>query len=230
MKSVLRGICLLLLVTLVGCAAQPMKVDSSFWDRKGQKIGLVIAELPKPTTHKAGAQGLLDIAINNAMAGTLDTYLAAVDISGVNAVLTTLEDGLRKRGQIPVRLNSIKADQLVDFKAPEGAGRYGAKDLRSLSGNEPVDAVLLVNVTAAGTIRSYYGFIPTSAPSGYLTTDNVMVNAKDNILIWSALVSSTPPVQGEWDQPPTYANIDSAIKNAVTQLSSNISKTLFESP
>ena len=230
MKHLFVGFTVLLLVALTGCAPQPVKMDPAFWSATGKTIGVAISKVPTPTAHKGGSQGLLDLAINNAIAGPLELRLSTLDTHAVHAVFSKIETGLRERGQIPIKLKTIDIAKLKDFVGPDNQDRFHKKDLRGLVGSESVDVILLVQVKAIGTIRDYYGFIPTSTPAGYVYTEVSMVDADDNSLIWFEKISSVKDVEGQWDEPPNYKNLISSVNLAITKSANDIVKELFKKP
>lgn len=216
-----------LLLFVGGCAPQPLKVDQAFWSKPGQRIGLALTVPAKANASRVGAQGLLDQAINSAMAGSLEEHLATVNITALHNIVYAVSDSLKKRGQTPVVLGLITPGALQPFKTEGNSKEYSSKDLRPAGKDRQLDAILLVEVTAVGTIRSYYGFIPTSAPSGYVAADSQMVDARSNKLIWRALNAQQQAVAGEWDAPPAYASVDQAIATAIAAMPALISADLM---
>jgi len=216
-----------LLLLVGGCAPQPLKVDQTFWSKPGQRIGLALTVPAKANASRAGAQGLLDQAINSAMAGSLEAHLATVNITALNNIVYAVSDSLKKRGQTPVVLGLVTPGALQPFKTEGSNKDYGSKDLRPAGKDKQLDAILLVEVTAVGTLRSYYGFVPISAPAGYVAADSQMVDARSNKLIWRALNTQAQPVVGEWDTPPAYANVDQAIATAIAAMPALIAADLM---
>ena len=67
-KNILRGLLVSLTLIITGCASiqKPIEIDTSKWKSNEITLAVFVKPLPKPYTHKVGAQGILDIAINNA--------------------------------------------------------------------------------------------------------------------------------------------------------------------
>jgi hypothetical protein len=82
MNRLFGAVAILALSTLAGCATQgPVQLDQSYWAHKPQSVGVVIAVMPKAGTLKMGNQGLLDMAINSAMADSLTKHLQSLSMN-----------------------------------------------------------------------------------------------------------------------------------------------------
>jgi len=70
-------------LVLSGCVSfqQPVEMNFSKWQPNKTSVAILVKELPTPYTHKAGSQGLLDVAINNATASTLTKHVKSLDLS-----------------------------------------------------------------------------------------------------------------------------------------------------
>lgn len=71
---------------ITGCVTNRPNIanDQSVYTQSSKRIGVAQTITPVPYTHKAGAQGLLDIAINNAVAGGLSEHLQTVNLDNLN--------------------------------------------------------------------------------------------------------------------------------------------------
>ena len=83
------------------------------------------------------------------------------------------------------------------------------RDLGSIASATQADRIIVYRISQFGASRAYYGFIPLSAPQGFVAVYGAMVDAKTNKLMWHTGDSVADsfikePVVGEWDQPPAY--------------------------
>lgn len=210
------------LLHVVGCATQQnVAIDKGYWQNKNQKVGIVVTKLPTPTGVKMGNQGLLDVAINEAVGNPLDKHLESLNLDGFNELREQISMLYEAKGIEAVLIE----DQPVHRELPDtdkGVG-FAEKDLGALAKKHGVDQVLLVNVQAAGTIRSYYGFIPTSDPAGYCLAEASLIDAKSHKLLWRFKSEQKIAVAGEWDQPDAkFPNITTSFYKAVDMSTSQI--------
>lgn len=207
---------------LVGCATvtPDIAVNQNFWKDKKQVIAVAVADVPKPTTHKAGAQGLLDIAINDAMADELDIHLGTIDTSEINKLVDEIVGYLSQKGYDAKGIsNVINVSEISDFENEStGKGHYAEKDFRVLKEKHGADKLVLISAVRLGTIRSYYGFIPTSSPTGLSHLNGQIINLGTNELEWNQKVEQRVPFEGEeWDTPPDYPSLSKAVTTALLQ-------------
>ncbi|MDE3084988.1 MAG: hypothetical protein KGJ37_07230, partial [Verrucomicrobiota bacterium] len=94
--------------------------------------------------------------------------------------------------------------------------------------------VLVLELLNYGVMRTYYGFIPTSTPSGFATIRGRLVDIADkNSVIWDTgeqYPGNTvqEPVAGEWKQPPDYANLIAAANRALVRSRQFLHDRFFE--
>jgi hypothetical protein len=220
----LRVVALLVCMGLLGaCAQAPVNMSSRTWADKNASIAIVVVKVPTAATHKIGAQGLLDMAINNGIAGPVDTRLAASDVTKAledfQSLGKQLQDQLTARG---VKVVGVYTDyslpQLNSMHGSTGPGQQLAdKDYRTLAADLKADRALIIIPVAAGTVRSYYGFIPTSQPSGNFLADGEIVDLRSDELLWYIQVNKSVNIQSPWDAAPDYPNLTSAAEQAEQQ-------------
>jgi len=214
---------------LSGCAPARVAVKPEFWQKRDVKIGVALAPTPQAAAHKAGAQGLLDMAINAGMAGDLTTSLGKFDASAFASVREEFLAELGQRGMSAKPIaEPIALDTLPDAKV-EAEG-WHKKDFGPLGQKEGVDLVVLLSVRRLGTLRSYYGFIPLGAPKGFFEVEGVMVEAKTNKILWN--VRSEEPVSmvevaDPWDQAPDFPNVSAALATALVNGKAYLKKAYF---
>jgi hypothetical protein len=226
MKFLIRLLALLsIAVVAAGCVTTTPNFSArpDFWQQQNAVIGVAIAELPKPTAYKAGSQGLLDVAINNAAGGTLEQHLNTLDISRIEKLSDRIATYLTGRGfkikQIkePIKLEAL--NKIEQNNASGGQGSYiASRDFTSLKAKYEVDKLVLVTVSRVGTIRNYYGFIPLGAPAGISNLQGQAINLKNNGLEWNQSVSQiVPSADANWDQPPDFPGLTKAVHSAFDQ-------------
>jgi len=228
---------LMAMFLLVGCVGlQPkIDVDPAFWANKEQVIGVAVAKLPTPMSAKSGNQGLLDVLINDANSSDLDKHLAALDISSVNTLADKITDYLNQKN-----IKAVKIDDIIDDSTlPElpalseeqskSGKQFAQRDFTGLKAQHQVDKVLLIKVTRVGTMRSYYGFIPTSAPVGSSVISGQIINLSDNHLEWSQVATqNVPNAESEWDVPPDFPGLTKAALSAYEQSQQMLLNTFMQ--
>lgn len=216
MKRLFSALALLVLSTLAGCATQgPIQLGQSYWAHKPQSVGVVIAVMPKASTLKMGDQGLLDMAINSAMADPLTKHLRSLSMDQFRESGQLIATFFNRQG---IAVKVIPQD--LDLKSlPEvqhKADGFAARDFTGLKAKYGVDQLVVLQVEAAGTIRNYYGFIPTGAPQGYFACRGSLIDLSNNKLLWTAFGVQSVPIQKPWDQPSdSYPNVTTAFYQAL---------------
>lgn len=200
-------------IFLVGCASHAdVPMSESFWQNKQQKVTVAAAKAPKPQLHKQGPQGLLDVAIANAMTNDLDKRLQQIDLSWYHRMPTSFGASLKQRGVSVVPYNSQVSDD--------------QKEYTRLAINNS-DKVLVIKLEAIGAKRDYYAMVPTGAPQGYCVMSGELINVADNKVLWRYTATSAQPVQGAWDQPPAYPNLTNAIELAANSARQELLDSFF---
>ena len=223
------GAYFLLLATLTACGPKRIETDRSVWDDRDSPIGIAVVLPASGSAVKAGAQGLLDTAINEAMAGDLNAHLKQLNFAEFQNFATTVQTALSQRGYktvvVPQPLNLA---QFPDYPAPDNTPlTFERKDLRGLGQQYGVGRLLVFELGPVGTIRSYYGFVPISAPAGFAALLGRWVDLRDNHLLWQSSLSQQAAVQGDWDEPPSYPNIDRATAAAIAAVQDAALQSLF---
>ena len=217
---------------LSACTPARIAVNPTLWQQKTARVGVAVVKYPEPAAYKIGAQGLLDIAINAALAADLKAHLLTLKPDGFDTTRANFSSELQRRGlQARVVDTPIDLEKYEEFEKPDGAtGDYFDKDLKPLAGKETIDFLVLLSVNGFGTIRSYYGFIPLGAPQGYCRVSGRMIDLHSNQLMWrtteteeDAMVTSLSP----WDQEPNYPNLTLAINKAVTNAQEFLYRDFF---
>jgi hypothetical protein len=77
-----------------------------------------------------------------------------------------------------------------------------------------VDYLLVIDLIQHGTGRSYFAMTPTSPPKGTTMLTSHLIEHKEQAVLSQHLCSIVEPVQGEWDEPPEYANLLKAARDS----------------
>jgi formylglycine-generating enzyme required for sulfatase activity len=208
-------------VLATGCAPTRIGLRSDFWQERQIRVGVALAARPVAGTHKVGSQGLLDMAINAGMAADLNAHLQTLDVSDFEKIRDRFATELSNRGMnVVVLTGAVDPDKYPPRaeEAPKIENAY-VRDLTALRTEQKLDAILLLQVRRYGTIRSYYGFIPLGAPSGFFEAKGQLIDLRTGAMLWQAQMTeqqATVPAMGEWDQPPAYPNLTAAIRVAIS--------------
>jgi len=210
----LAALALLACLTLTGCAhvQPPVALDHQFWDNKEQTIGVAITAVPQPVLALTGNQGLLDLAINTSVNSTLRGNVEKWQVNDLNTLPDAIVARLKAKGYKAKRIN--EPVNLTAYKEASFREGYNPRDLSSLKATYGVDRLLLINVLATGATRSYYSFVPTSAPMAQVGGQGMVVDLTDNKLLWFKPFVVVQAAQGEWDEP-NYANLTNAFYQAM---------------
>lgn len=211
---------------LGGCSPRVM-VKSDFWQDKTTKIGVVMAKIPRACPHTPSSQGLLDMAINNAAASTLDKYLSQIEITTFTPVTEEFVGELQKRG-----INAVKIDEIFDKTEKPKEVSY-TEYVKESAERFGVDKLIVLSVDMVGTSRLYYGFVPLSNPEGFCLAEGVMVDAKTTSpkTVWHSDMQwkdGCVPTMQKWDQPPDYPNLTEAILKAVENAKAYLKRDFFQ--
>jgi hypothetical protein len=215
---------------LSACAPARYAVKPEFWQAKQASIGVALAPHPTGGAHKVGAQGLLDLAINHAMAAELQTHLSKFDLSGFEDVRDGFVQELAKRGMTVKALpGSVNPEEFPKWGGEPAMDGF-IQDLGALRQKHGIDVLVLLSVRRFGTIRSYFGFIPTSEPKALFEVQGQMIDLKTNRLIWQTVIQedeAAVPSPVPWDQPPDYPNLTGALRKAIENGKSFLLREFF---
>lgn len=219
-----KALILFIILGLSGCVTTTpnFAVKRQFWDNKSKVIGVVIGDMPSPSAHKGGNQGLLDMAINNSNAGDLELHLNTLDVSKIRDVAAKMTKYLKGKGlKVKHISKNLDLKSLNDFEAEnnESSQTYFSNlDYRSLKTKYGVDKLVVINIVRIGTIRSYYGFVPLGDPSGLSHLGGYVVNLDNNQLEWKqSVVQQSPNNTDDWDSPPKFDGLTKAMYVAFDQ-------------
>jgi hypothetical protein len=206
------------------CAPRHVRLDPRFFRTSSRKIAVAFTEPPALAARRAGPQGLLDVAINSAADGNLESHLKTIDVSPITRIAEGYIERLQAHGFEVKRISSKK----VHFHSTLSPS---ISELQGLARRENVDSAILLTATC-GTIRPYYGFIPLSAPSGYCGVTGRLYDLKTGEVQWAGAFEGRPasvPVIGEWDRAPDFPNLTVAVHKAMSHAQQYMLADLFQS-
>src|SRR5215475_6727840 len=122
MKRLILALLVLGTALVGGCVTPqgPIHLDAAYWAHKPDSVGVVIVKLPQPKTMKAGAQGLLDVAINNAMADSLTKHLNSLSLNDFRESGKVIAAHFSRQG-VPTKLISEDLDLATLTKVKDAA-------------------------------------------------------------------------------------------------------------
>lgn len=202
-------------------------VDPALWQHKQMRIGIATAKTPPAMAVKVGAMGLLDLAINAAMASDLETHLGSLQPTRVPLMANLIETRLQAIGFSTVRIAGQIDPTTLPSRDPTAPGFYD-RNVESIATSQGVDAILLLSVRQWGTSRSYYGFIPTDAPRATFVASGQLI-ARDGRLLWDEMgVASGTTGNDEWDQAPDFPNLTHALDEAEDDAMTWLKRSFFD--
>ncbi|HKP12537.1 MAG TPA: hypothetical protein VJZ91_10520 [Blastocatellia bacterium] len=232
MKTAVRLCVAALVVGLSACAGvvrKPIAVDPGFWQDRNAVIGVAAAKMPEADAHMMGQQGLLDVAINRGNAGKMIEQLKRLDLKRAAAIHDNMAAALGRRGFKVEKLQAVDVATLPEFKIDASPELYAPRDFRSLSG-KGVERLLLVSVEKIGTVRSYYGFLPTGAPRAMFAVQGQLIDLKTNKLIWYDRHETTAAIPEPWDQEPDFPNVSATVLKNMEEGAAVLERSLFMTP
>ena len=96
-------ICFIVLgLSVTACGQKPIPVTQEFWDDKGKKVAIVLHDLPEEGDFvPQGGQGLVDILVNEAVAGKLNTHMHSLNAKSFKNVTSLFKSKLKEAGFTP---------------------------------------------------------------------------------------------------------------------------------
>ena len=229
-----------LLLTACGTKFKNISPKENLLTKQGKSIGLVwisgIQVGPDENQKyvaqhiQLGTQGLLDIAINAAMAADLKDALEKINVDALVEkhffkVFTPAFDEvgfvikndpvaycLELNKNCTNQVGLLDTELLGAYEFPQFRNIY---DFKSLINKLDVDYLLVVAVELVGTGRSYFSMVPTSPPKGVAVVFSYLIERKTGSVISQHLASVTEDSKGEWDQPPEYDNLMQAARDSL---------------
>jgi hypothetical protein len=221
MKKLLTPLTCLL---LAGCATPNHPLPADYWQHKQQVK--VSNDLPKhAAVYHEGGQGLVDIAINNAVTSGFDHYLSTYSLASVRSIQTEFIRHLRKHGVKATAFRKVDVDSLQ--RSHQDNKEYATRDFRPYKIKMGKNKLLVVSTQLIGAERKYYGFIPLEAPKASCILEGRLVDTHSNKILWRYKSKAKLSVVGKWDQPPNYPNFTKSLNKAVKQAKEGLMENFF---
>lgn len=238
---------LLLSMFLGACGKfQQISTPDDFVQTEKGKIGLIwittvtatglmfLSETGVPTAshYFIGAQGLLDVAVNNALASELKGALTKIKTQDViqQKYFNVFRPAFENNNFTVVEKVAPYCTFLHEEFCPEPFERVDWNMVKIGGSSQPialniydyseiikeldVDYLFVINVIEFGSGRSYFSMVPTSPPKGKTTLVSYLIDGQTNKIISQNGFTIVESVEGEWDEPPEYPNLMKAVHKA----------------
>ena len=149
-----------LFMGLVGCAPTRVALKPSFWKETQYKVGVATVPAPKLAAYRSGSQGLLDIAITAAMAGSLEEHLQRLDANSIATMADPYVEKLNERGINARKLSRTVNPLTLPPFSSQSSGEFAERDMRPLAQQEGIDKLILLSLQQCGTSRAYSASSP----------------------------------------------------------------------
>ncbi len=204
-----------ILIFFTGCADRQIDVSEEFWENTDSKIGLVVDAQRHGRLYKCGSQGLLDMAITDALSGE-GHYINTVQPYGFLKIANYFKTELELAGfQTKVYPKTIDVGDFPEISWPKkDIYKY---DLSYIFEEMGCDKIIVLRLSKYGIIRYFYSFIALNEPEALVDVHGVMVEKEGNRVIWDSGKNNCyirREVNGEWKQPPDYPNMTKALELA----------------
>ena len=221
-----------------------ISTPDDFLQNKDASIGLIwtsqinihYPEGPEYTAkhYMLGQQGLLDIAVSRKFSEKIENALSKIKLEELmkerffpvfQAAFENYNFSVKIKSEPycwkKFRLGSNKyCENALDIKKMEikKAGEMPIPvftfDYKPVFEELGVDYLLVIDLIQHGTGRSYFAMAPTSPPKGTTMLTSHLIEHKEQAVLSQHLCSIVEPVQGEWDEPPEYANLLKAARQS----------------
>ncbi|OQX28611.1 MAG: hypothetical protein B0D92_07990 [Spirochaeta sp. LUC14_002_19_P3] len=156
------------------------------------------------------------MAINELAAGSLEAHLATMNTESFNETADIFVEKLNALGFNAEKIDSAITLDPVDNKiSSSNKKKYYSFDFNSIPNSQQYDEIIFLYLEKAGSIRAYYGFIPTTPPNGYSKVSGMLVKVSDSELLWLAEQEEIVKVDKLWEQPPDYPNVTLVVEEAI---------------
>lgn len=216
LRSAGAAIALLVATVLAGCAGPvqlPVNLAADYFaaaKAKPGRIGVVMADLPKPDTEFPGAGCLLCLAVANGAHSALSKEVQSFSTAELKPLPTDLVALLKKQGLDAVLITDpLKVSDLPDLGAADPTNK-SRKNYGALKAKHQVDRLLVVNITALGVWRSYSAYVPTDVPRAVLYGNASLIDLSTHALEWYLPLSLSRAAEGAWDEPPKFPGLSNA--------------------
>ncbi len=193
-------------VLLAGCAGpvqQPVNLQADYFSAgkaKQGRMGVILADLPKPDTQFPGAGCLLCLAFANGAHSSLNKEVQAFSTAELLPLPGQLVDLLKKQGIDAVLIQGpLKVADLPDLGGD--TTNKSRKSFAALKAKHQLDRLLVVDITALGVWRSFSAYVPTDVPRAVLYGNVSLIDLSTHALEWYLPLSLSRGAEGAWDEP-----------------------------
>lgn len=207
MKTIKLFFALFLALVVTSCVST-VALDQKFYNNK--KVG-VILKVDTISVARAGAQGLLDMALTEGKRFKEPLKKIEPEFSLEKDIKNEISNILSSKNKSFEFINAkIDYKTLPKFKQSNDSDiKYSAKDFRKFKNDYNVDELMVIDVRY-GLLVSYYGFIETDK-FGYNEINIETINLGDNSLLQQEKILSMKSIKGNWKKDD---NMKNAIKSA----------------
>lgn len=212
---------LVAMISLTSCVSKIAMDKQSFYKEK--KIGVIVTQ-DSMSIYRAGAQGLLDMAISSGRKYKEPLKQISPQFNPKENILKVIEQKFAENGKNYIIINDVI--NLKDFPKYEVASKDDDKflkqDVRSLKTKYDIDQLMLIKINYGLSI-SYYGMIET----GRFSTTSLftqIINLDNNQIIFRDPYENLIPIKGKWNEPPHYENLSGHIKKSIDKSMEDFTK------
>lgn len=203
---------------LVGCSStkQNMEVCGNVFNKPSSLVIAQIDGLENAQFHIEGGQGLIDIIINEAVTDKLVQALKKIDTKLIieEHYYKSFEKKFLDRSFRVIKINDkIQKKSLIEYA--DNSNENAHFDFRWMKDKYNADYALILEPQKFGIVRTYFGFIPTSVPTGCARLSVYLISLKDNKILGHYNADENMIVRDEWDTPPDYIRLQKACKSVL---------------
>ncbi|CAM3666872.1 cytidine deaminase [Vibrio aquimaris] len=232
MKNIKLFTAILSLAVLSGCASRIVEMPDNYWEKESvETVVVAFVKQPQMSASRSGAQGLLDMAINEAITDSVENHIETLNYETLEGHQPRIAEILKAKGAKDVIVlqkyfDVSDANELPEAEQKEGYFNFDVSKLRE---KHNASHLLVIQVINAGTIRDYYGFIPLSDPRGYVNGEVTIVRLSDNKIQMRnpILVEIEVPEGIEWDDEENgYPAISKVVNSALDEAGHQVGNML----
>lgn len=221
------GLVLASLLFLSACATAPQTpvalAADHFTVNKTGRVGVLVADLPKPDTAFPGAGCLLCLLTASTANSSLTDHARKLTTDELKPLKTDLVALLKAQGVEAIVIeDAIKLESLPDRSG--AAPNTARKDFSSLRDKYKVDRLLVVNISSVGFTRAYSAYIASGAPQATVQGVAMMVNLGSHALEWYEPINVARAADGAWDEPPKFPGLTNAYYQALESSQDQVKK------
>lgn len=223
---------LLITVTLIiatGCVSVQETIPFKPFKNTEASVGVMYVEPVPAETQYTGSIGLLDYAIIAGVNSSLDEYLKTLTFEDYPLLASSVTDKLKEKGY-NARLVETPISLEIAKKIDAPKENVNKSDFKPVIQGEQMDYVVLIQKSAIGTTRSYYGPVPTSEPLAMTALNVQMVELATGNVMWYRNIRKVATIETPWDEPDNYPNMTNSIYTNFNQAMQEVLAELDQLP